>query len=632
MDSVTTFSSAGVTTSVVSETGSDNDVSVGVYTGSSHPLTEIKCIDEDNGVRAGEITAVSLNAGTTYHIKISSHFDPYYIRDIGVEISDLGVFPNNLSDALVVNNLPFIDTIFLAQISTVTNEPNENVCLSPAWWYALTPTANSIFSITANAIADHPINPNYNSLKLGVYTGSNHPLTEVVCLGNNNGIREGEATNLALNANTTYYIRVGADHPFDIQDVSVSISDLGTFPDNLSDATVINTLPFINVAPKAMINTVTNEPNEDDCSTFIATPSWWYAFTPVNDGLYSFAAEALTNSPTDEDELNLGIYTGSSHPLTNLVCTDIDYKVITSVNMNAGVTYYIRVGAIDPDYIPSDVKVTVTNLGAFSDNLSDAYVVNNIPFSDTTTVPYIRSITNEPNEIDCGGRAWWYAFTPTTDNMYLFKATASVPDDSDSDLILGLFTGSSHPLTELRCWDKDVQKHEEFFAYQLDAGTTYYIRVEPWDYMYIQDVYFTIETIESIADDLVDAVVVNTIPFVDTTSSVQITAVTDEPNEDICENTEAWWYKIVAVNAGAVTITAEAIADAEYSSDNNITLGVYTGSNYPLTEITCIDNDNGSRRGEVLTINLNANTTYYIRVGSRYPAYIQDVKVHSTKY
>lgn len=88
-----------------------------------------------------------------------------------------------------------------------------------------------------------------------------------------------------------------------------------------------------------------------------------------------------------------------------------------------------------------------------------------------------------------------------------------------------------------------------------------------------------------------------------------------ETDEVSCDETVSWWYTLTPEYTGEYRLIADGLRDGAVDSTNDVTLGVYTGGNHPLTEVACFDNDNGEAGGEQEQIILTGGVTYYIRVG-----------------
>ena len=114
-------------------------------------------------------------------------------------------------------------------------------------------------------------------------------------------------------------------------------------------------------------------------------------------------------------------------------------------------------------------------------------------------------------------------------------------------------------------------------------------------------------------------------PFSHTVISAEAKSATSETNEVVCFSTSTWWYKFTPTQNGTATITSQVTGSTIPSDENNIVLGFYVGTTFPLIQVGCQNNNNIAGRGESATINLAANTTYYLQVSPLNNTTILDV-------
>ncbi|MEM9930134.1 MAG: hypothetical protein AAF840_09970, partial [Bacteroidota bacterium] len=123
-------------------------------------------------------------------------------------------------------------------------------------------------------------------------------------------------------------------------------------------------------------------------------------------------------------------------------------------------------------------------------------------------------------------------------------------------------------------------------------------------------------------DDLVNAIELmsDESEFVPPTSGLN--GATTEPNEVNCSETVSWWYTYTAPADGEYGVIAGVEGNGRQHSENEISLGIYTGTNHPLTEVECLDDNQGLTNDlEASILNLLAGETYAIRIGV--PANVQ---------
>ncbi|MEM6769319.1 MAG: hypothetical protein AAF597_01945, partial [Bacteroidota bacterium] len=112
------------------------------------------------------------------------------------------------------------------KVVATTLETNEAVCgYDNSWWYAFTPATTQRYTLSSGDPSATALTTD-TDLSLGVYTGSAHPLTEVVCQNTNNHLGGGETITLSLTAGETYYLRVAMDDGARPCDIETSIEAL----------------------------------------------------------------------------------------------------------------------------------------------------------------------------------------------------------------------------------------------------------------------------------------------------------------------------------------------------------------------------------------------------------------------
>jgi len=115
---------------------------------------------------------------------------------------------DDLANAITITSLPFSHTISEAEAESNTLETNELVCSSSnlSWWYKITPTTSGDMTI----VSGHSDNSLNCDIRLGVYTGTAHPLSQISCTDEDDGPGRspyGENETISVTAGTTYYIR-----------------------------------------------------------------------------------------------------------------------------------------------------------------------------------------------------------------------------------------------------------------------------------------------------------------------------------------------------------------------------------------------------------------------------------------
>jgi len=115
---------------------------------------------------------------------------------------------DNLANAITITSLPFSHTISEAEAESNTSETGELACIGTlSWWYKITPTTSGNMTI----VSGHSDNSLNCDIRLGVYTGTAHPLSQISCTDDDDGPYSldpfGENETISVTAGTTYYIQ-----------------------------------------------------------------------------------------------------------------------------------------------------------------------------------------------------------------------------------------------------------------------------------------------------------------------------------------------------------------------------------------------------------------------------------------
>ena len=247
-----------------------------------------------------------------------------------------------------------------------------------------------------------------------------------------------------------------------------------TFPlsgpanDDLADAVPVAPLPY--AASGSTVN-AGFEPSEafGSCSSDHGNSVWW-TFTAPESRRY----EVNTNGSSINT--GLSVWTGSDHPLTETACDD-DSGVLTTSRLRfdaeAGREYSIRVIGLAGKEGSVVVRVLIPTLPV-NDDLADAIVLGELP---STVYGANIGASQEPSErlascaADAGTAVWWRYTAAETGSLYLNT------DGSNFNTVLGIWTGSNHPLNELACDNDSGPGSLSWLSFDANAGESYYIRV-----------------------------------------------------------------------------------------------------------------------------------------------------------
>ncbi|MEL7160794.1 MAG: hypothetical protein AAFN92_08550, partial [Bacteroidota bacterium] len=112
-------------------------------------------------------------------------------------------------------------------------------------------------------------------------------------------------------------------------------------------------------------------------------------------------------------------------------------------------------------------------------------------------------------------------------------------------------------------------------------------------------------------------------------------AATNEANENACGATRGWWYTFTPERTTEYILLAVADnlagIDPPLTDDNDVTLGLYQGTTFPLAEVACYDNDDSGGGGELEIVTLTAGETYFLRVGAKSTTSVADIFTRVTQ-
>lgn len=332
-------------------------------------------------------------------------------------------------------------------------------------WYKFIPSVDQQLSLDAFG-SDYDTN-------LSVWTGTSHPLTEVACNDDSSRVKQSQL-NWQFKAGITYYIAIGG-YTGETGKLVFNVTPVAALTnDKFSDAINITKFPFTAIQSTVNATVETNEVTPD-CAISGSGSTVWYKYTPSVNQMVVF--------DTFDSDYNtvLSVWTGAAQPLTQVACNDNMGAQQSQViaNLTAGTTYFVSVGGVLSNGVVAESGNLVLHLSAppANDNIAAAKVINSLPFDDSMNA---AGASNETAEISpsCGvsSNSVWYKFTPSTTQNVSFATLKS-----NYDTVLSVWTGSTHPLTELLCNDdaitSDDQEKTSQVALTLNAGTPYFINV-----------------------------------------------------------------------------------------------------------------------------------------------------------
>ena len=416
--------------------------SISVWSGTDFPLTELACnrdIVLSKVWWEGEI-------GVTYWIRVAgtndSDEDEFVVR---LAIPPVG---DDLSGSSIVTDLPFIETVSNID-ATLEAEEVLASCGggNNSMWWQFTPLESGTYVATFE-------NNAYEAIS--VWSGSEHPLTEVACdfeSGRPKTWWEGEA-------GTPYWIRITGWNDFDQGDITIRVAP-APIGDDIAEAFEVTNTPF---ADSKTLRDGTLEENEliGDCNA--RDNSIWWRFTPT-------ITQTYTATFSDRNSGHISIWTGSAHPLEEIVCITNTFPPLVEWIGESGTPYWIRVASRSiSDEAPINLSITgeINEVRPVNDALASAIPVTfPLPFEDMQTSLNGTSETNELSP-SCGtgdNSIWWQLTAPESTIYQVTTEGTATPS------VISLWQGTTHPLSELNCTQTDR------LFWNAEVGAVYYIQV-----------------------------------------------------------------------------------------------------------------------------------------------------------
>jgi hypothetical protein len=235
-----------------------------------------------------------------------------------------------------------------------------------------------------------------------------------------------------------------------------------------------------------------------------------------------------------------------------------------------------------------------------NDDFDNATVVSALPFSDSEDVSEATRAADDPYS-----SFWpnvWYRFTPATDTS-LEVDTAGSNTDTDACL----YTGTRGALAPVACSPDGFDSH--FFA-ELKAGVTYHLMVDITSGCCGQTLTLALRDRTVGNDDFDSAQQVGSLPYDDSRDVLRASTAPDDP-WCLTSSTNTVWYRYTpSVDLAVAADTA--------GSDYDTRLCVYSGSRGALNELASNDDANNTVFA-ALTVNLQADTTYWFMVATNQP-------------
>jgi hypothetical protein len=358
---------------------------------------------------------------------------------------------DQLAAAIPITTVPFTH-----QINTqgaTNNEPNELIpkCLNSAGasvWYQYTATNNQ-------TIVFDTFEADYDTA-ISVWSGTQHPLSQLACNDDHSNMVQSQVSLEAKNG-TTYYINVSGFRG-NTGNLGINVSQVNPLSnDNLANALTITPTANSSYQSTQIIQNATMQAGEQSpsCAQKGADKSVWYQYTATANQTMAF------NTTGSDYNTVLSVWTGATHPLTEIACNDDTSGPLSQVgvNLTSGQTYYISVaaGETSAGSLSANTGLLVLNMTASpaNDNVANAILIMEpLPYQNTQTTggATMESAESFPSCSPTANASIWYLFTPTSDYN---NVTFSIPEAS-YDAALSIWEGIGYPFTELGCSDNAI--------------------------------------------------------------------------------------------------------------------------------------------------------------------------------
>lgn len=457
------------------------DTLLGVYTGSTYPLTEVASND-DEGENCEHFSEVRFNAtdGTTYRIAVDSKDDLTGGFSLKVRQNPLN---DDFDRAEVLSNLENPLPWWHEGNQSATKEAGEPNHAGNAGghsvWFQWTAPSSGKFSFDTGAYYNGTCNSAFDTL-LGVYTGGSYPLTEVGSDDDGSPCGHGASRVVVeATAGTVYDIVI------DGKNGATGSLELQIRPQPLNDAlaSARGLLGVPHVFTYGHNQMATKESGEANHGGNAGGHSVWFSWTAPNSG-----HTVVSTCETSFDTV-LGVYTGSALPLTQVVSDDdgadcgggasrVEFEAV------AGTAYKIAIDGKNggEGTYNLDVRTSPGN-----DMLAATSVFSFPQVGDATGAFFSNELaTKEAGEPDHaglpGGHSIWVRWTPSVSARVRFATNQGELGcrEDGIDTLLAVYTGNSYPLTEVASNDDGGQCGGGSSQVEFDAvaGTTYRIGVD----------------------------------------------------------------------------------------------------------------------------------------------------------
>jgi len=393
---------------------SSYDTVLSIWQGDTHPLTEVAC--NDDSLLNDDFAQVTLN--TTVNQR-------YFINIAGFDGGSGDLKLNAIPVNFLVNddlaNATSISQTTVQIIQTTqgsSNEPDEVAAScggnsGASVWYRYTATENE-------TVVFDTLGSDFDTV-LSLWSGSQHPLTEVACSDEINGDPQ-SLLSLEAEKDNSYLIRVSgnisAGQP--VPETGTLLFNISSPPSNdlPENALEITALPY---SHSQLTTSAGHEDQEESASCAPSGASVWYRYTATADQSVSFS--------TDKSNFDtvMSVWKNEDNELTEVACNDdgisddVQTQISqTTLSVTKDSTYLISVAGVSEatGALVFSAKVVENDL-----------TITSQPQSQTITVDDTVTLTVEASGTDPKEYQWYQGSTGDT-NQPVGSNSASFTSDA----------------------------------------------------------------------------------------------------------------------------------------------------------------------------------------------------------
>lgn len=235
-----------------------------------------------------------------------------------------------------------------------------------------------------------------------------------------------------------------------------------------------------------------------------------------------------------------------------------------------------------------------------NDYFDSATAISSLPFSDAVDPSFASTEANEPQYCNYLYQTVWYRYTPSTEQ--LLRAESSGTGQQTMLNVYQAYGGAIYNLNFIGCAQNGSQ-----VQFTAQAGVTYYIQAGNL-FGSAGELHVSLQRVPGPSnDDFANAAPVGSLPFTDSADTTAASLESGEPSPTCFGGPPAGsvWWAYTPSESGSVSASTNSWFPNEVAA--------YTGSSVSgLTQLGC------RAFGGVITIHVDAGTTYYFQAGGVY--------------